>query len=133
MSEENNPLSLRQVYLAFPVLRKLSSQELPARSAFRLTKLVRKANAEYKAVEEQRTILVKKYSTEDEDGAEKLNVAEENLDDFYKELNELLDEDSEVKVGNKFSIEDFGNAMLSVEECAAIEWLYDEGLEEEGN
>ena len=84
------------------VLRKLASQEIPLRTAFKLRGIIKVGNDEFAKYEEVRADALKRFGNRKEDGSldadEKGTVAlnEENMAQFVAELNGLLATDVDV-------------------------------------
>jgi hypothetical protein len=106
------------------ILRKLSSQEIPLKTAFKLRGIVQNINAEVAKYEEVRTEALKRYGDKKEDGSlatdEKgtVGLSGENRDHFINELNALLLTD--VSVGS-IAPEELGDkASLTTQELIVL-------------
>jgi len=112
------------------VLRKLASQEIPLRTAFKLRGIIKTGNDEFAKYEEVRADALKRFGKRKEDGSldadEKGTVAlsEENMTQFVAELNALLSTD--VDVGT-IKISELGEkASLTAQELTILDDLITE-------
>ena len=86
------------------VLRKLASQDIPLKTAFKLKGMIKIGNEELVKYEEVRSEALKRLGDKKEDGSlvidEKgtVKLAEENMEKFVAELNALLV--TEINVGS---------------------------------
>lgn len=91
----NEAITLQDVFNAVPVAQKVSNMQLPVKTAYRLSKLLKKIHAEYKAIEEKRMALFKKWGVENADKT--YTVPKEKADEFHKEMDELLASPSDIQ------------------------------------
>lgn len=91
----NEAITLQEVFNAVPVAQKISNMQLPVKTAYRLSKLLKKIHAEYKAIEERRMSLFKKFGTENPDKS--YTVPKEKSDEFHKEMDTLLEGPSDIQ------------------------------------
>ena len=87
-------LTTEQAVNAVMAIEKTANKELPSMVAYRLMRIKSKLDPIEKNFEQARVDLVKKYGTEIED---KLQVSPENLDEFIKEVKELLSAEVDVE------------------------------------
>lgn len=107
-------------------LRKLASQEVPLRSAFKLKGMIKQVNEALTKYDEVRTDALKRYGDKDDDGGllldeggKNVKLSENNAQAFVKELNDLLND--EVDIGS-LKISDLGdNLSLSTTELILLE------------
>jgi len=84
------------------VLRKLATQEVPLRTAFKLKGLIKIVNDELSKYEEVRSEALKRFGNKKEDGSLEIDdkgvvkLSEENMNAFIAELNALLATDAEL-------------------------------------
>lgn len=121
-------LRLNQVLNSIKGFSKLTQEDLPVKTAYRLKRIVDTVSSEAKYIEQSRVKLVKKYAEpakKDKDGKEvqeDIKVTK-RLPEFQKEFNELLSEEVEI---NSFTIpfKDIEDCKLSVQDIVAIEpWV----------
>jgi len=104
-------------------LVKFSGMPFPVKTAYRVSKIVRILLAEYQLVEDQRRKMVQEMGEASEDG--ETVVSEKNKAQFLEDLNDLLTEEVEVDFEPlKFS-EIGGDIVLSAQEFAILEKLFD--------
>lgn len=89
-------LKLKDIKSSEATLQKLAGVELPAKSAYRVSTLLRPISEELKLIEEQRMKLVKKYADKDNVSGEM--KVENQKDDFLKEWLEFLETDIEIDI-----------------------------------
>lgn len=89
-------LKLKDIKSSEVTLQKLAGVELSAKSAYRVSTLLRPISEELKLIEEQRMKLVKKYADKDNVSGEM--KVENQKDDFLKEWLEFLETDIEIDI-----------------------------------
>lgn len=107
-------------------LKGLSQKQLKARCAYAVGKILKSADAEIQSFNETRMELIKKYGEKDENGELKteengnVRIPPEGLNDFSKELRELLDTEIEISA-NKIKMDDIGEVEFTPAEMAQLE------------
>lgn len=107
-------------------LKGLSQKQLKARCAYAVGKILKSADAEIQSFNETRMELIKKYGEKDENGELKteengnVHIPPEGLNDFSKELRELLDTEIEISA-NKIKMDDIGEVEFTPAEMAQLE------------
>ena len=110
--------------------KKLLGQSLPVTTAYRLKATTALIDSEQTKFEEVRRTLVDKYAEKNEDGSIKKDekggyrVAEASINDYVKELNELLAVEIEVKPVKLAALGD--KAELTVQDIAVLDGLITE-------
>lgn len=90
-------IKLVDVFQSKDSLVKLANSDLPIKTAYNLSKLVKKLNDEYQTLEDFRIELVKKYG--ELDGANyKVPQNGEKFDNFIKEYNDFMQTEIEVDI-----------------------------------
>jgi|GEM_PF-4203792 len=111
-------------------LNKLVKAEIPIATAYKLKTVVVRTGEEHKKFEDMRTELINKYAPKNkkgeiiknEDGG--YSVSEKNKDDFFKEIQELLEVEIELP---KIKIADLGDKLqISVQDLVLLEGLLEE-------
>lgn len=109
------------------ILRKLSTQDIPLRTAFKLRGIIKTGNDELNKYEEVRADALKRFGDKKEDGSldvdEKgsVNLTGDNKQKFIDELNALLMVD--INVG-KIKLEELGDkASLTAHELLILDDL----------
>jgi len=100
-------------------MAKLLGKELPVKTAYKLSKLVKEVNNEFKNFEEQRQNLVKKHGKEDEN-SKSFTVPKEKVEEFQNEINDLLKVEVEINQ-NPISVNDLASIQASPVDLAAME------------
>ena len=89
-------ITLRELDLATPALRKISQANVNAKTAFQIAKILSIIDAELKQLDKIRYDLFEKYSQHDENGKIQLDendnvvVSKDNVEIFTKEFSELM-------------------------------------------
>jgi len=111
-------------------LEKVKDGSLPVLTAWKVKNLLIKFNEEVKKYEEFRGELVRKHSQKDESGQPQLdqnntiNVAEGNLQEFFKDLQEVLNQ--EVDIGS-LKLSELGTKLeLSADDLLKLDSLIKE-------
>jgi len=73
----------------------ITQKQLPIRLSYKLAKLVNFCNDEMAAVEEARTVLIKRLAEEDPAKPDEIRVSPENEEEFREEFVKLLQEETE--------------------------------------
>ena len=122
---------LRNIIDGTEVLRKLAGQPLKGRTAFQVSKILKKLEEELNLFNSTRVELIKKYSKVDENGEiiqdENGNVKlqEDKLNDFNNEIAELLNTPIEINSG-KIKLVDIEDINFTPAEMMALEELIEE-------
>ena len=89
-------VTLRELDLATPALRKISQVNVNAKTAFQIAKILGVIDVELKQLDKTRYALFEKYSQHDENGKIQLDendnvvVSKDNVEVFTKEFSELM-------------------------------------------
>lgn len=119
-------IKLEQLVNSTDGLKGLAQKSLRARPALAVAKILKAADAEMTTFNETRLNLIKKYGDKDENGEVKqdekgnVHIPNEALDDFTKELKELLDTQVEINA-NKIKMSDVENVEFTPAEMAQLE------------
>ena len=111
----------------------LTKKQLPIKVSYAIAKNVSKIEKELELYNKEKQKLVDKYCIKDENGNNKidennqLKIADENLDDWNKSINELLDIEIEIDT-HKFNINDLLNSNLDItpSELMLIDYMIEE-------
>jgi hypothetical protein len=105
-------------------LIKLVKLELPIKTSYKLSKILKKIGQELADLEEERVKLVKKYGDQD-DEAQSIQVKDpEKYEEFAKEFGELLQEEITLEI-DPIPINMLGDSVtFSPAELAALEMLF---------
>ena len=119
-------LTLEQMLNAEQTLIKISQNDLPAITAWRLLKTIQQIQKECNLFREFRSNKIKEYGNFDETKNDYvINKDNENFNKFMSELTSLLSEESEINVA-PIEIDDLKDMELSVQQISSIEWLISE-------
>lgn len=119
-------ITLEQLINSTDGLKGLSQKSLKARSAYAVSKIIKAADAEMTTFNETRMELIKKYGEKKEDGElnsdenGNVRIPPESLNDFNKELQELLKAPVEINA-NKIRMEDIGDVEFTPAEMAQLD------------
>lgn len=117
-------VTLGQLKNSEEALKSLVAQPLPVVVSFKLGKSVQLFQKELDALEAKRIDLVKQYSGKPKPGKE-LSVTEKNMPKFLNDIGELYRIEVEIQ-SKMFSIDNFAQAKLSVNELAMLNWLIED-------
>lgn len=122
---------LRNIIDGTEVLRKLAGQPLKGRTAFQVSKILKKLEEELNLFNSTRVELIKKYSKVDEnnqiiqDENGNVQLQEDKLNDFNNEIAELLNTSIEINSG-KIKLVDIEDINFTPAEMMALEELIEE-------
>ena len=123
-------LTNRQIVESVSHLSKLVQQKLPAKTAFRMSKLIK----QIENVQESYNEAVKKvqdtYFEKDDEGNyvvedNHYKVKEEHREDYTKEMKELLDDETEIKF-KKLKLEHLGKIDLEPTLFYHLDWMFED-------
>jgi len=119
-------ITLEQLINSTDGLKGLSQKSLKARSAYAVSKIIKAADAEMNTFNETRMELIRKYGEKDESGNlnsdenGNVRILPESLEDFNKELQELLKTTVEINA-NKIRMEDLDDVEFTPTEMAQLD------------
>jgi hypothetical protein len=100
-------------------IQRLSSQPLPASTAFQVFRFIQVLNTELTTVDQSRMVLFKHYGKLSEDGS-RYNVDEANTPAFNEEYESLLNTSVELETP-ELGGNDFGSAQISPMDIMLLE------------
>lgn len=107
-------------------LQKLAQKDFKAKLAWSISRLLKAAEAEIQNFNDTRMNLIKKYGEKDTDGElitdenGNCKILPESVEDFNKELNELINTEIEINA-NKIDIELLENIDFTPSEMAILD------------
>ncbi len=118
-------LTLDNLINSINILQRISSEPLKAKTAYVVAKLIKAADAEMANFNEIRFNLIDKYGEKDENGEFKTDgnnviLKKETVDDFNKELRELLNTSLTFNV-NKLNLDDLESINFTPAEMIQLE------------
>jgi len=118
-------LTLDNLINSINILQRISSEPLKAKTAYVVAKLIKAADAEMTNFNEIRFNLIDKYGEKDENGEFKTDgnnviLKKETVDDFNKELRELLNTSLTFNV-NKLNLDDLESINFTPAEMIQLE------------
>jgi len=119
-------LTLRQVFNAHSVLYNLANQPMALRYSFRIGRILRILESDFRVIEKSRQDLVYKYGQETEtSGNKKVTVTDpESIKQFNAEFQELLNEEVKVDL-EPLAIEDLPPELkMSPGEMTVVDFLF---------
>jgi len=117
-------VTLGQLKNSEDALKSLVAQPLPVVVSFKLGKTIQIIQKELDALEAKRIDLVKQYSGKAKPGKE-LSVTEKNMPKFLNDIGELYRIEAEIQ-SKMFSIDNFAQAKLSVNDLLTLNWLIED-------
>jgi hypothetical protein len=102
-------------------LGSLLDKQVPIKTAWKLNRLVKVFDKELGDIEEFRVNLIKKLGEEDAEG--NVQVAEDKMEEFVKEFNELLGQEIETDF-EPIDIDSFGEVSLSARDTMILEKIF---------
>ena len=124
-------MKLGSVYVAHETFKRLAGLKMPPKVAYRLLKFVRKFDAEYEVVEQQRVKLLRDAAKAKEGQDVTLKAGTPEYSEFIAGFNGVLETDSDlelcpIKMNDLLSALDAeqGN-VLSAQDLAAVEGFFE--------
>lgn len=126
-------LTNRKIVQDANFLGALTQKQLPIKISYAIAKNVSKIEKELDIYNKERQKLLDKYCIKNEEGKNKidennqLKIADEHLETWNKDINELLDIDVDIDI-HKFKIDDLlnSNVDLTPAELMLIEYMIEE-------
>ena len=119
-------ISINELLNSVQVLKKLSSQNFMAATAYKIARICRESDKELELFNNQRTALIQKYGMRDDSGMLMKNeegfiqFSPENSQKFTNEINELTQTIIHLNV-EKMTIEELGTVLLTPDEMLMID------------
>jgi hypothetical protein len=114
-------LKVSEAYLFLPSLQKVMRERLPAKAAYRLSRIAAKIDPELRLFEERRGKLAQEMGEEVKDRPGAFEVrGEENLKNFRAQLEELGSEEIKIDL-EPLTVDMLGEAQLEAADLMALE------------
>lgn len=116
-------VTLKQILDSQQPIARLMDLKLPPATAFRLGRIVSKLDSELSVYNDQRLKIVQEFGEPMEDGMN-FKIKDENIDEFNKQMNELISVEIDVEI-TPISIEELsaGGNTVTARDLLAAEWL----------
>lgn len=105
------------------------NMSLPVKASYAISKNMVKLEKEAEIYNKEREKLLSKYGAKNEDGTLKVNetgnVDIENVEDWNKDIKELLEIEVDIDI-HKFSIDEIINCNMTAREVALIDFMIEE-------
>lgn len=123
----------RRIVMDSNFLGNLTQKKLPIKVSYAIAKNISKIENELNIYNKERQKLIDKYCKKDKDGKNivdkdnKLSIEDAYLDDWNKDLNELLNIEIEIDI-HKFNINDLlnSNYEMTASELMLIDYMIEE-------
>jgi len=118
-------ITLSELMDSASVMQQLAKKPMKTKAAFQTARMMREIEKEYSLFQESRKGLIDKYAEKDENGEPKADengnytVPKNRIEDFNKELKEMLDQTLSLNV-EPISIEDLGEADFTPAEMMLL-------------
>lgn len=109
----------------------ISNKELPIKVSYALAKNISKLEKELEIYNKEREKLIEKYSIKDKnnqtviDGNNQIQIKDECLEDWNKDIKELQDIEVEIDI-HKFKLEELNGYNMTPAELMAIDYMIEE-------
>lgn len=126
-------ITIRKILNDTNSLAVISQKQLPIKVSYAIAKNIKKLENELKIYNEERQKLIDKYCIKDEEGNNvidennNLKIADEHLDNWNKEINELMDIEVDIDI-HKFNLDSLmnGNYDMTPAELMIIDYMIEE-------
>lgn len=115
-------MKLGSIVGAMEALNNLSNEKVPVSTAFKLKKIIRSIEGDLKSYDDLRKGLFEKFGEKKEDSYE---IPKERLDDFYKELNDLLSTEVKTEI-TKLKLSDLGDLKIETKMLFSLDEFIEE-------
>lgn len=106
-----------EIIAAKPAIEKLMTKQLSIKTLINLNKLIERFNTELKIIDIEKNKILTKYSEQSEQSdSNPLGIKEENIQQFQKEMNELLEVGVTIAEIDKLNLKDIEDIKLNYEE-----------------
>lgn len=106
-------------------LKRLISEKIPMKSAFRLNKLIKAVEGELDNIEAARIALIKELGKPLENDPDNFTVPPEVVPEFQKKYTEFLQETVEIEF-TPIDLESFGDVEITTNDMYALDKLFTE-------
>lgn len=106
-------------------LGQITQKQLPVKISYAIAKNIKKIESELNIYNTEKQKLIDKYSVADDEG--NVKIAEENIEDWNKEITELLEIENEIDI-HKFNVNDLinSNCNFTPAELMIIDYMIEE-------
>lgn len=126
-------LTIRKILNDTNSLVAISQKQLPVKVSYAIAKNIKKLENELKIYNEEREKLIDKYCIKDDEGKNvidennNLKIANEHLEAWNKEINELMDIEVDIDI-HKFNLDSLmcGNYDMTPAELMIIDYMIEE-------
>ncbi|MBS4535840.1 hypothetical protein GOQ29_09455 [Clostridium sp. D2Q-14] len=122
-------VTVQEVFNLNEGLEDIVHKELPIGVAFKIQRNMREVEKEYKITQDLRSKLINKYKEKDLANG-KVKLKKDKLEDFYQELNELLDQTVNINV-QKINVNELHSIKVTPKTLGLIHTILFEGDEEQ--
>jgi hypothetical protein len=119
-------MRLKNLIEAQPALMRLSSERMPAKLAYAISKNLRLVDQELKDYDKARMALLADYPLNKE--TNRYDIPSEKLEEFNKVHAELIDMEISDFKPHKIAIETFGNVEVTPGELVVLDWMIGEEI-----
>ena len=122
-------IKLGQIENILQSMEVLILKELPIKTSYKLSKLIKTLTSEYELFESKRIDLVKRFAEKDKDGnvkefdGGKVNICKDTIQEFNDSFKELCDIDVVVEFEH-ISIESLGDINISTKDLFNLEMFF---------
>lgn len=119
-------VQVKDIVNSTEIFSALSQKKLNMRMAYQLAKIIKEVQKEFELFQETRMKLINEYAERDEGGQLKVDennnftIPKEKIQDFQKELNELLETQVELQI-NKINLDELEDVKFTPMELIKIE------------
>lgn len=119
-------VQVKDIVNSAEIFSALSQKKLNMRMAYQLAKIIKEVQKEFELFQETRMKLINEYAERDEDGQLRVDennnftIPKEKIQDFQKELNELLEMQVELQI-NKINLDELEDVEFTPMELIKIE------------
>lgn len=126
-------ITIRKILNDTNSLAVISQKQLPIKVSYAIAKNIKKLESELKIYNEERQKLIDQYCIKDNEGNNvidennNLKIADEHLDAWNKEINELMDIEVDIDI-HKFNLDSLmnGNYDMTPAELMIIDYMIEE-------
>jgi hypothetical protein len=114
-------LKLKTIYEAIPALQHIARSEIKAKSAFKISCLLKDLDKYFSSIEKERNKLLDELGIKNKDGNMELKPIDKNYPIFIEQWNNCLDVDIDFNLEFQINLDDLENITITPAQMQTID------------